>query len=47
VFLVGKIVIVLSVMEYRDYKRAFRGEDLSGDSWISKKLRDLRRKYYH
>ena len=31
VMIFGKLIIILSVMEYVDYKRAFRGEDLSQD----------------
>lgn len=42
----GKILIILSVMEYVDYKRAFRGEDLSQDSRYKKAIRKIRRKYY-
>ena len=46
VLIFGKLIIILSVMEYVDYKRAFRGEDLSQDSRFRKTVRKIRRRYY-
>ena len=44
IIIFGKILIILSVMEYVDYKRAFRGEDLSQDPKYKKMLRKIRKK---
>jgi hypothetical protein len=46
VLLFGKVLIILSVAEYVDYKRVFRGEDLSQDPKYKKMLRQIRKKYY-
>jgi hypothetical protein len=46
VVILGKLIIILSIMEYVDYKRAFRGEDLSQDPNYKKMIRRIRRKYY-
>ncbi len=46
IIIFGKILIILSVMEYVDYKRAFRGEDLSQDPKYKKAIRKIRKKYY-
>lgn len=46
VIIFGKLLVILSILEYRDYKRAFRGEDLSKDHKIKKFIRRVRRKYY-
>ena len=46
IIILGKIIIILSVMEYVDYKRAFKGEDLSQDPRYKKMLRKIRKKYY-
>lgn len=44
--IIGKLVIFISIAGYMDYKRAFRGEDLSSDKLWKKKLRKIRRKRY-
>ena len=46
ILLFGKVLIILSLAEYVDYKRAFRGEDLSQDPKYKKMLRQIRKKYY-
>ena len=46
VIIFGKLIILLSIMEYIDYRRAFRGEDLEQDGILTKTLRKLRKKYY-
>ena len=46
IIIFGKLLIILSVMEYVDYKRAFRGEDLTQDSNYKKMIRRIRKKYY-
>lgn len=45
IFIAGKVLILASVLEYVDYRRAFVGEDLSKDHKIKKKLRRIRKKY--
>jgi len=44
IIIFGKIIIILSVMEYVDYKRAFRGEDLTQDPNYKKVIRKIRKK---
>ena len=46
IIILGKLIIILSIMEYVDYKRAFRGEDLSQDPRYKKMIRKIRKKYY-
>ena len=46
VMIFGKLIIIFSVMEYVDYKRAFRGEDLEQDPKYRKAIRKFRKKYY-
>jgi hypothetical protein len=46
IIIFGKILIIFSVMEYVDYKRAFRGEDLSQDPKYKRVIRKIRKKYY-
>lgn len=46
VIIFGKILIIFSIMEYVDYKRAFRGEDLNQDPKFKQMLRKIRKKYY-
>ena len=46
VIIFGKLIILLSIMEYLDYRREFRGEDLSQDSKLTQIIRKLRKKYY-
>ena len=45
VIVVGKIIIIFSVMEYVDYRRRWRGEDLSKDNSLRKTIRKVRKKY--
>ena len=45
VIVIGKVIIILSVMEYVDYRRSWRGEDLTKDNQVKKTLRKVRRKY--
>lgn len=42
----GKLIVIFSAMEYVDYCREYRGEDLSNDNQIKKMIRKLRRKRY-
>ena len=46
VVIIGKILVILSIMEYVDYKRAFRGEDLNQDPKFKKMIRKFRKRYY-
>lgn len=46
VIISGKILILLSIMEYIDYRRAFRGEDLTKDGKLTQMIRKARKKYY-
>ena len=46
IIILGKLIIILSIMEYVDYKRAFRGEDLGQDPKYKKMIRKIRKKYY-
>ena len=46
VMIVGKIIVILSAMEYVDYRRAVKGVDLNGDNQFRKAVRKLRRKRY-
>lgn len=46
VLVFGKLIILLSIMEYVDYKRAFRGEDLTQDYKYKRMIRKVRKKYY-
>ena len=47
IIIIGKIVIIISVMEYIDYKRLLKGEDLSKDNQIKKYIRKIRKKRYN
>ena len=47
VLIIGKVVIFISIMEYIDYKRAFRGEDITKDNMVRKIIRKkVQRKRY-
>jgi K+ transporter len=46
IIIVGKLIIFISIMEYTDYRRMLKGEDLSKDNSIKKTIRKLRRKRY-
>ena len=43
IVIMGKLIILISILEYVDYRRAFRGEDLSQDPKFKKMLRKLRK----
>ncbi len=47
IVITGKLIILFSVMEYVDYKRALRGEDLAKDNKVKKYIRKkvLRKRY--
>jgi hypothetical protein len=45
IIIFGKLIIILSIMEYVDYRRSFRGEDLTQDPLYTKYIRRLRKKY--
>lgn len=47
VILIGKLIIFISAMEYVDYRRAIRGEDLTKDNKVKKYIRKkvLRKRY--
>ena len=47
VIIIGKVIIIISVMEYVDYRRMLRGEDLSRDNKIKKYIRTIRKRRYH
>ncbi len=42
----GKIIVIFSVMEYADYRRAIKGIDLESDNKLQKVVRKLRKKRY-
>ena len=46
IIIVGKIIIIFSVMEYVDYRRSWRGEDLSTDNQFKKMIREIRKARY-
>jgi len=46
IIIIGKIVIIISIMEYVDYRRMMRGEDLSRDNQFRKYMRQIRKKRY-
>jgi len=46
VIIIGKLIILLSIMEYIDCKRMIRGEDLSKDNKFKKIIRKIREKRY-
>ncbi|RLG10816.1 hypothetical protein DRN73_06895 [Candidatus Pacearchaeota archaeon] len=43
IIIIGKIIVIFSVMEYIDYKRMIKGEDLNKDNKFKKIIRKLRR----
>lgn len=47
VIAIGKLIILISAMEYIDYRRAIRGEDLTKDNKIKKYIRKkvLKKRY--
>jgi hypothetical protein len=45
IIIAGKLIVILSVMEYVDTKRAIKGYDLTKDNKIRKYARKIRRKY--
>ncbi|HJX50849.1 MAG TPA: hypothetical protein VJ438_05310 [Candidatus Nanoarchaeia archaeon] len=46
VIIIGKLIVIFSIMEYIDRRRAFRGEDLSSDNKFRKIIRKARKKRY-
>jgi len=46
IIIIGKIMIFMGIFEYRDFKRALRGDDLNKDSKLIKKIRKIIRKRY-
>jgi len=47
IMIVGKVIVIISCMEYIDYSRKWRGEDLSNDNQFRKIIRKVRRKRYY
>jgi len=45
IIIAGKLIVIFSVMEYVDTKRAIKGYDLTKDSKFRKYTRKIRRKY--
>lgn len=47
VIIIGKLIVILSVMEYVDRIRAIKGEDLGSDNQFKKVIRKIRKKRYN
>jgi len=47
ILVIGKIIVIISCMEYVDYTRKWRGEDLNADNQIRKIIRKVRKKRYY
>ena len=47
VMIIGKFIVIVSCMEYIDYTRRWRGEDLSNDNQFRKIIRKIRKKRYY
>lgn len=47
IIIAGKIIVILSVMEYVDYTRAVKGEDLNSDNQFRKIIRKVRNTRYN
>ncbi len=44
IIIIGKLIVIFSIMEYIDYNRAFKGEDLDSDNKLNKIIRKVRKK---
>lgn len=46
IIIIGKLIVIFSIMEYIDCNRAFKGEDLGSDSKFNKIIRKVRKTRY-
>jgi len=46
IIIIGKLIVIFSMMEYIDYDRAIKGEDLNSDNKFRKIMRKVRKARY-